>query len=237
MGKRKSSSVPVSLFSFQDIITSICGIVILLVLMFAIELSRQKASSSGQEKPGGPVDQTPTITNTINKLNSLKGVLDKTRRDKINKGTYEYFKELEEQLTNQLGVLGVEKNETEELTRALTNLIAQCKDLEKKVDETSEEEIVTFIPGKGSKDPVLVECSGTNISVKGKHAKNFDASDRQSALRFLTESLNKSSECLVLMTKPSSVDYAYGFAQELGQGGFTVGWDALEEHKHVQQKQ
>jgi hypothetical protein len=56
MGRRRSGSPPISLFSFQDIITSVTGIMILVTLLMSVELVRRPL----QEHRPKSSDATPT---------------------------------------------------------------------------------------------------------------------------------------------------------------------------------
>jgi hypothetical protein len=60
MGRRKGNSVPFSLFAFQDIITSVTGIILLITMMMALELvqNMQRAASAPQEQKSSAVEQT-----------------------------------------------------------------------------------------------------------------------------------------------------------------------------------
>ncbi len=51
MGKRKFTGSPLSLFSFQDIITSVTGIFVLITLLIAVELSQRVVNQKSQPTP------------------------------------------------------------------------------------------------------------------------------------------------------------------------------------------
>ena len=65
--KRFNRNSPFSLFSFQDIITGLCGIIILFVLIMLVDLvMRRDASSSGaRDEPVEVVDRTDELRNEI----------------------------------------------------------------------------------------------------------------------------------------------------------------------------
>lgn len=48
MGRRRKSEYAISLFSFQDIITSVSGILVLVVLLLSLELSQRKISTAAE---------------------------------------------------------------------------------------------------------------------------------------------------------------------------------------------
>ena len=59
MTRRRKTQTPFSLFAFQDIITSITGIMILITLLIALELVHSRENS--------PQHQTPQLNTTIQK--------------------------------------------------------------------------------------------------------------------------------------------------------------------------
>ena len=56
MGKRRSTSNSVSFFAFQDIITSVVGIFVLITLIMAIELAQSVADASEASSEGVSAD-------------------------------------------------------------------------------------------------------------------------------------------------------------------------------------
>ena len=46
---RKRKGAPFSLFAFQDAITSVCGVVVLITLMLALELTRRVADDTPEQ--------------------------------------------------------------------------------------------------------------------------------------------------------------------------------------------
>lgn len=85
--RAKSEEAPISLFSFQDLITSITGIMILVVLLLILELITQKPPSpqSSQSRPTSPDTKTETVAKLEAQLAEEKALyntlIDKTRID------------------------------------------------------------------------------------------------------------------------------------------------------------
>lgn len=79
MGRRGQNSTPISLFSFQDIITSVTGIMILVTLMMTLELVQRTMTS--------PAVQTAVVTSEVEtrtqqmrqRIEELKGELERRR--------------------------------------------------------------------------------------------------------------------------------------------------------------
>lgn len=75
MGRRGRTSSPISLFSFQDIITSVTAIIILMTLMLAVELIHRKLSQAAE----APLSGTPlkgAIAEAENEIKKLQQELE-----------------------------------------------------------------------------------------------------------------------------------------------------------------
>ncbi len=231
MAKRKQSAAPVSLFSFQDIITSICGIIVLLVLLFAIEMARQEPRPDAE---AGQASRAEEVSRLEEEVRSAQRTLDALKQSEIAQSAYAYWQSLQRERDKRKVELGYETKKTAARTVTRDDLTVKRDALLAQLAKQAEVEVVRFIPGEGSKKPVLVECSSSAISVKGENPQSYPANDRNAVLRAFSTRFDANTECLVLMLKPSSIEYANGFIQSLQKSGLTVGWDALEEHAQTQ---
>ncbi len=57
MGRRRKTSLGVSFFAFQDVITAVTGIVMVLVLLLAVELSQQEVSAEPEASNGSAAER------------------------------------------------------------------------------------------------------------------------------------------------------------------------------------
>ena len=82
MSRRKVNSVPFSLFAFQDIITSVTGIILLITMMMAVELvqNMQRAASAPQEQKSPAIEGTlrGAIEDNTQEIVRLERLLEET---------------------------------------------------------------------------------------------------------------------------------------------------------------
>lgn len=65
--RRKKNQIPFSLFAFQDAIASVCGFVVLIALILALELTNQIV-----EEAARPVPSPAALTDLTNEISTLK---------------------------------------------------------------------------------------------------------------------------------------------------------------------
>jgi len=230
MSKRSQSRTPISLFSFQDIITSVCGIMVLLVLLFAIEVARRSEESPGSQD--GENNKQPEIDRIEEQIKET----EKLKHDRIkellgrNAGSNYILLEGElSELTSQIEFLSAANHA---LVDAYENLVDYLNGVKQEAQRNKQVSSVKFIQGKSDKKPLLVECSYKSIvlkGMKGKAEETFKIDEQRRFNEYLENNVNKSMYCLVVMIKPSSIGYSYKLANSIQSQGYTVGWDALEE--------
>ncbi len=231
MSKRSQSSTPISLFAFQDIITSVCGIMLLIVLLFAIEVSRRTEDerskiTDGEKNLQSEIDQMEQKIDAAEQENSnhIRDILEQNAGSLYAQrlGELEELKGRVKVLTVTNAALVETRNELEE----------ELEEKEMSVQQNQNVSSVKFVQGRNSKKPLLVECTDRNIvlkGMKGKKDETFNASDREMFVEYVGNNVDKKTYCLVVMIKPSSIGYSYGLAKSIQQKGYSVGWDALEE--------
>jgi hypothetical protein len=223
---RKSSGAPVSLFSFQDIITSISGIMILIVLLFALKVAQI------EDVPTDP-DQNPDMSETIQELAQTHDDLLKNQGgDPVLVEILDGLKVRGNGLKTRIRGLGVERGDlatvSMEKQGTIDNLIAELKSQEGAVR-------VVFLEGEGSRTPVLLECSNTGIRCgqAGGAAREFATGNLSALHSHIMTSYPPARFSLVFMLRPSSADYSNAVIQWAKGKGYLVGWDAMEEDSHI----
>ena len=217
MGKKRRTSVSISLFSFQDIITCLSGIMILLVLLITLDMVTQKLSA----RPDADI-----------KYEGSPFVEDQNRleKDRLEKNV----KELE----NRHQDIQDQKKQFEIIERGLHSRLEELKKLH---DALFLDNTITLIPEKGSEQkPLLVECSGDTIR-RGKTNLKIDTGVKINPDVFSTDGIgiqqflkslalvNKKDEYILFMIKPSASDYAMQLIGQVRRMGFDVGYDAMLE--------
>jgi hypothetical protein len=107
MARRKRSSSPISLFSFQDIITSVTGIMILITLMLALEVI--------QKKENGPDAQSRQLAS-----DAQRSAEEIAQRIESNKQAIEQMRHKLQQTTQELTELA--QFDADQLRRQATDL-------------------------------------------------------------------------------------------------------------------
>ncbi|MBF0100499.1 MAG: hypothetical protein HQK77_06280 [Desulfobacterales bacterium] len=212
MRRRYSNqTTPISLFSFQDIITSLVGILILITLLLGIEVTAKTdlTISLGKNKPN-PVE------NEQNEKINAKQALEQ----KLNQLQSEF-----EEISN--GKLQENLTEKEMLKQKLSQL-------QNKLLELNKNKKMAIIPGKDTKLPLIIECSqkGIVFSSIGQKEHPYTFTPNSQGIYDLMEHVRNRKKALdyfVVMIKPSGSDYALFIVDKIKAQGFDVGYDALEE--------
>lgn len=220
MRKRRSSGgdSPINFFSFQDIITSLVGILVILTLVMAIGASIPKTIPPIESKhETAPVSIPDVINNGSGKFDDArKTVKDIELGDLLIELKHTYGK-LEDEYQGFVEELNVKK--------------MQLRDI-------SENKNIFFIPGKSDKTPLIVECSQSSMivgTINNQSQPVAFTSNTEGFKNFSAYMLTrkKEYEYFVIMIKPSGADWAMSLVDIIQNAGFDVGYDALEEEKSV----
>ena len=249
--RRKVNSPPLSLFSFQDMITGLSGIMIFLVLIMVLDLVTAK--------PVPPPEKTVVEHDDIDKLRAevvkLKKQYDENARmlnlvivssttndlDVMTTMTQDASQMQNEivarqsqisKLKDQLETLKLEKAaserkrlEKESVRKALEEAIAKIP-----------ENVVTIIFERGqSKVPIYVDCSLEQVKVhfpiQKKDTLLYGVNEAANKLRLLAQDMDKTTSYFVFLIRPSSVNYAFELEEAIKNMGFNTGRDPLPEDK------
>ncbi|MBI3272955.1 MAG: hypothetical protein HYZ53_28460 [Planctomycetes bacterium] len=189
--KRRNEAPPITLFSFQDILTSLTGILILIALLLAIDVLSRRGSSSPSS------DETARPGPSPEELRARKAVLEQAlrtlpepsagspaavlARDSIPAG--ELPRRIQEE-TQRASALEVELRQTEDAARRTEETIetagrvsqaassqravrqARLSELEGEAARLGRGQVIHFLPGeRGGARPILVECSRSGFRV------------------------------------------------------------------------
>jgi chaperonin cofactor prefoldin len=245
MPRRRSEGAPLNLFSFQDIVMSVSGVIIFVVLLMGVELSQVEPG-----KPGGPAnpDRSQELSAMEGKSKGLRAQVtelsqqgppqrERPRTDdlvelvKANIGIDQQTSDLKAQTDR-------DAMEVKALQADLAELNAKAGILNRQVDiKMKEIEHIIMEPDQVEPDTTvyLVECSGTRIrlgklgsreALKSYGTQVADQADFRKHVTGLATGRN----CLVFMIKPSASGYAMDLAlRTREESGLAVGYDALEE--------
>lgn len=241
-----------SLFSFQDIITSLSGILILLVLIMAVQVAIEKVEAI--ETVDHEMVDDAHIVHLRELLESLKAQLrlikEQPAGDKVQdtismaRNAIRIEQDNEKRIA-QLVVLSNEyarisellKIKVEELAR-ITNAL-NAKEAEQSIINAEYNKIVTgnrlfLIPDKASsKIPIVVECGEQFIRMGYLDRKvppqEFTADDQGvNAFKRALEGISSTTHYFVFFVKPSGIN-SWRRYYNLVIKDYDVGYDALEE--------
>lgn len=231
--RRKPDSGPLSLFSFQDIVTCLSGIMILVVLLFIVEASKPKETPP----PPGAVDRTAEIKNLRSQLTQQQAMAKAIRDAQTAQTLKDRQKALEARMSDLMRKLTPLREQNDRLTSEIASNATALAMLRKEIKNKQETDSIRFQAGLESKAPVLIVCSGVDFQFSRLSAtigpKVFSAGARGELSRYIAQNIDPARQCLVFMLKPSSASYASVLIKTLQNAGYDVGWDALEEESRI----
>lgn len=250
--KKRSGGSPVSLFSFQDIITGLCGLLILFVLIMIVDLViRRDSPDEALPDSRETIEQIEAETEALRKeLKAVSADLSEARRKRS-------LAVSDEQLAKSEAVLS-------EKDRELANLLAEVKTLETRLEkardanEKSRRKLremelakrnledslaklkkrngITLIPERGNlKSPVYVVLGRGEVTVSAPLDENAMTTTFRTDARIsdnLGNALSKfdrDTHTVVLLVRPSGIEWMDMAVYKAKDLGFSVGRDPLEE--------
>ncbi len=257
---RASNSAPISLFSFQDIITCTSGILIILVLAMALEILTRKPGEKQRDQPTVEISEQMDYSTAIAQAKedivllearlkdstpekgteSLEGsspavliqelVREETRHEDLQRRR----KELAERLAAVQAVQSFSETQNSEASKQERALSEQRDELRKSLQELLAFRRITLIPDKvGAKTPIVVECSAQHLRV-GRLGQGQDAQvlSVRGFERYLV-GRSPAREYFVFMIKPSAARTAWEALRFAQRKGFDVGYDPMEEDEKI----
>jgi len=248
MSRRRRNKSPFSLFAFQDIITSVTGIMILITMMLTLELLDRKEQSP-QVKTDEAIEQLERVTNQIDaeiaqleaQLNANTSVLRydaTTVREQIGELTA-----ARQQLESDVQQLRVESQQSrqrrdrirqqeqsqEATPETLASLQEETRKTREQLERLKRSNRMIFNPSEGDqKTPWLVELDADRITVAqvGESARPQVFPSVDSFLSWSSRR-NQRTEYFVVLVKPNSVESFAEVHATLSTSGFDVGYDVM----------
>ena len=256
--RQQGTGAPISLFSFQDLITSLSGILILLVLLMAVEIAVKNVTS----KPGAQDDleRTRRLVGLRAKVEALRNRFRDLRASQHNGGANDPLAIAQESIRAELKfeTLQNDSDKSRDAINAMEKRLERARQEEKKVREKSEslsaeleklrsaqtlaltQRKMFVIPEEGApKTAVIVECSENSVRagyIDRPVAPVIFSADESLSKVFgeYIERLSSSSEYIVFMIKPSGVKVFKSLILIARAHEFDVGYDALEEDQYIE---
>lgn len=257
MGKRRSSQVKISLFSFQDIITSVTGIMILTTLLLALELINRTQGSP----PVQTAEHTKTSQQTsgelrteIENLRQQLSAADQDVRDypslnaaeldRMVQSTAQSTKRLQSELNTLQTKLSNKLNESKQVEdqtkqdkqegeQQLKKLEQQIADAEQTIAEVEGSNRVYYSSGVQGKRMWVVEitASGLVVAEMGVQSvpKNFSSVD---AFKQWLDTLELNDHALFLLIKPGGA-VTFRQVQKHISGNMDYGYQVVAADQQV----
>lgn len=260
---RRAQANPISLFSFQDIITSVTGIMILLTLLMALELS-QRSLQSPSVQTAVVTDQLETavvdseqeiarleadLANRDKKLQELAAIDERRLLDEsadieqqvsqLTASSPDLAKQAEQaaRRREQAEITNQDRQKDIDTARALTERAAEVEAKLAKLQSTNR---VIYNPAPGSsKSAWLVEITDSELraaplgQATSPTVFKGNASARLAAFRAWARTRDRRGEYFVLLVKPSGIDAFDELHEALGKLGFDLGFDIVDAAETV----
>ena len=257
MSRRGRSKSPFSLFSFQDIITSVTGIIILLMLILAVELVQRKTRGGAETRREVYKDVREALATASTELAALQtgGKQELAVIEQAAGVVPEQMRLDQSETEQQLARLKREGEELErrqarvrdEEKRALSRSFERGKDREElqqreveldstraKIHALREQNRLIFNQTSGTgKTPWLVDISGQRFVV-GKLPQQNNADPPRGTvyadsapLLRFVRSCDRQSEYFVLLVRPSGINAFVELLDAMQNMGFELGFDVI----------
>jgi hypothetical protein len=253
MGRRSNQGAPISFFSFQDIITTVTGILILVTLLLSLDLSTSAVSESSPTDNPTPIDDdrlraahsellaTKARAQILSEVvdaagSSPQGVVAAEQTELVQSAWI-----LEQQVVaaaqsrRQAANARQDAVVTHQQSTALKEkLEAQLSQTHAELAELAKRGNVRLLAGVQTKAAVVIECRADGIRVgrisdsgELKLTQQIARSDLGAGLRRVSDSLRPSAEYFVVYIQPDAIKCGGDVLDQLRGTGFDVGWDLL----------
>ena len=262
MSRSRKKGAPFSLFAFQDAITSVCGVVVLITLLLAVQLTSRTIESELETEPDDSLaeraaelreeiaearealDAVPTPRISFDASKPYAGLSAVDLRAKVS--------ELDARLESARAELERAKSELpreesgapseEESTKELAALREELKRAEeeasaakKSAREPLDENVVLFsFPEEASETPWFVDISGTRIvATPAKKGEEIKRFEKTDEFLTWAKTRPNKREYFVLIVRPSGAGAYDEISAGLDAAGRKTGVDLVAETREL----
>jgi hypothetical protein len=252
---RRHRGHPVSLFSFQDIITCLCGIMILITLLMAISIS----ANASRTPESHSADKASTIDNqalrdrvadlqsTLSELNAAPVTPDPVKAAQERLDLARRVQEQAQQRDALLSELRITERRRDKesatldaLTNELSRLQSQKQQLQSEIQVRRPSHTIAIIPGNDTaKIPVVIECSAELIRISrlgyaSVHTVGTgDEVEMLARIKLHLAQYPSSSHYVVFMIKPSGFLLYQLISMYVETQGYEIGYDVIGEDSAI----
>lgn len=251
---------PLSLISFQDIITAVSGVMLLVTLLLVLQVLTAKAEPADAPRPAEEIRQR--IEQALRERDELQEQLQALRQEVQESGPVDVenasraledaereltalerrLQEAAEQVDEAVSRAAEHERSLREAKRETARLERQATVLEEEARGAEDAIVTHFVfADRGEKTPVLVECSGDGIKVEVRDGASQPISFIDPARVSVQRSIDEFRDWLrrrdperkafMVLVKPSAAGYAAEVVGMIREKGFDVGYEPLEENR------
>jgi hypothetical protein len=254
MSRRKIGSPVFSLFSFQDIITSVTGIMILITLVMAVELIQRTEQAPQQQTAELVRELEHQINETRDTVEELRSQMQQQQtdvtpdafldtsilqaklqrvQDRRQRGIEDSnsLAQRKQKTDSRLARLRQEQTSRKDEITTLAKLQEELAKKNEKLKKLSRGNRVIYNPAQGtSRTPWLVELSGTKIvsARMGIRAAPQEFTDISAFQGWVSQLVPSSNYCMVVI-RPSAADSYEDTLKMLDGLAIQYGYDAIDE--------
>lgn len=251
---RGRNDPPVTLFAFQDVMTSIIGILLFVVMLMALQVSSVADAVGNQTDDGTLRERVRELQNrkaeAERSLNSEAVIAERARhadgfngvvrdRERLAK-TYAELEQIERDIAARFEDIKRRMDLSSSQDSTLSEMIAVQQENERlkgELDLARLNKRLTYIVSKGfEKRPVLIETSASVWRVAGDANGDTmislgqpEITKRASALTQVLSNFSPRDFYCLLIVKPSAAADINVISAELRRLGFNIGFDAIPE--------
>ena len=261
MKPRRASGAPLSLFSFQDIITSVTGVLLLLMLLLALELTQRRPVSAADSSNCIAAEIEAAIEDAEDEIERLTKILAGSSANSEIAAGYTIFSAREEmkategqieslevklqQLARQgdlaekqLQEMQAEQNERAGDADHLEIIEHETAEINREIEDLQTNNRVLYnTDSVGEKRVYLVELFPNDIlvAVTGKQGSPQRFSGRSAKGEFLSWARRQSPSTsrFMLIVHPGTTEVFSDIRDLLDSRGFTIGFDLLPDGKNA----
>ena len=256
--RKRRQRIRFSLFAFQDIITGLCGVLILLVLFMLVDFVTAPERRVVEPDPINETgDSSESLRRAIQRLESELAKAREAARTAIVSVKDAAAPEVAAKLTAEMSEKEKELAALVSQVADLQTRVAKAKDadarnkrkvremeetrriLEGKIAALRNKKGVTLIPERGSfKSPVYIICGKGGVEIvrplkKNARRKWVNSDNLRDGVTEALLDLDHTTHTVILLVRPSGVDMMDELSRLAKSLGFSYGRDPLEEDVEV----
>lgn len=256
MASRRGSTDAFSLFAFQDIITSVTGIMLLITLLFSLELTRKKVPTADLDESTTSETTEKNIRELEESITSLLSVSDKNQAfmekaaslpaseiaslEKTLRERLAALQALEAEISSSTRQLDLETSRQSEMigemrTKTLSSLETEIKRLQEEIQTTSQSARVVYNPDPGAtKSAWLIDLGEERIQVfpmDGGPMRTFQVTlgdQIPPTFQDWVKQRDSNQEYFVLLLRPEAIMLYDKVYPFLDNSGFELGVDLID---------